>query len=190
VRKSSENLKLQAMRTFETDVLKCDKCFPIEGKRVLLGRGNLNAEIMFVGWAPYIHKEGRGQVFGSYAPSGKVFNELIKHLKIKDYWTTNLIKCSVPHVKLGNASNCLGFLKREIEIVNPKVVVLFGRDTVKNVLASDYSLNGTIITKDKRKYVCLWHPASIMRGRVSLTKFLETSKQIIRAMHGGLDAWL
>jgi len=88
----------------------CKKCFPVEKKRVLLGHGSLNAKIMCIGEAPSIDVEGPGRVFGRL--SRPIYEEFLKWIDVKeeDIWTTNVVKCTIPHEAVGNPDKCKAFL--------------------------------------------------------------------------------
>ncbi|WP_409743735.1 uracil-DNA glycosylase [Ferrovibrio sp.] len=135
--------------------------------------GSLNARILFVGEAP-----GRLGADGSLIPfhgdkSGDNFEELIAQVGLSrsDLFITNSALCNPRDDKGNNApptkteiENCSNFLKRQIDIVNPKVVVTLGTvalAAVRSIENHNLSLSSHVRTKHRwygRILIPLYHP--------------------------------
>jgi uracil-DNA glycosylase family 4 len=127
-----------------------------------------NIELMIIGIGPnetYAKKEKNRSVFGPYGNSGKKVKSLVSIIKKKrgslTCWVTNAIKCD--HNKENEKATifqCKKFLLQEIEIINPKVIVLFGA-RLSNIFLSKPLLHGGV-NKLFDKYLCIQsvHPAS------------------------------
>lgn len=94
------------------------------------GEGNWSADIMFIGEAPGFHEDRNGEPF--VGASGKFLNEMLEAIDLdrSSVYITNVVKCRPP----GNRdplpdelAACSTYIDRQIELVNPKVVVTLGR---------------------------------------------------------------
>ncbi len=120
-------------------VKSCQKCsFCHTSNHRLMGMGNLNADLMFIGDCPEKEDDESGQLITG--PAGKLLTDIIKAMKfdIGQVYVTNTIKCSTQNKQLvneeQNVHKCVPYLKREIELVNPKVIVLLGPVPLKYLL--------------------------------------------------------
>lgn len=153
----------------------CQKCPRMNGSaRVLgLGCGSINAELMFVGEAP-----GRLGADGSHLPfhgdkSGHNFESLIEQVGISRYdvFVTNSVLCN-PKDEFGNnstphpreVSNCSEFLREQIEIVNPRLVVALGNTALKGcglIENHDLTLKSSVRSSNRwfnRFLIPTYHP--------------------------------
>jgi len=134
VKKTEEELK-----KIKEEVLSCKKC-SLYKERVknrfypVVGEGNHRAKIMFVGEAPGLQEAKTGRPFCGAA--GKILNELLELVRIKreEVYIANLLKCRPP----GNRDpqpeeikDCFSYLKRQIEIIRPKIICPLGRYSMK-----------------------------------------------------------
>jgi DNA polymerase len=109
----------------------CRKCKLRHDKEPVFGRGNMeNPLIMFVGEAPGRNEEKQGKPFVGVA--GRIFGDWVKKLNLseEDYYVTNIVKCRPPSnraPKTDETNACKTWLYDEINIVNPKIIVLLGR---------------------------------------------------------------
>ncbi len=150
----------------------CDKCFDGMDKRILLGKGDINPDILFIGHAPNENYEGKGTVFGPYSPSGKIFNKILESIKVNGknnkktgftYWVTNCVNCSCPLCYEGKGlrgeiEQCKKYFEEELEILKPKILVFFGKESVEHITGTTFE--HTKIFK-WNSYVCIqsYHPA-------------------------------
>ena len=184
-----------SFRSFEWELLNCEKCFPGKEKfrdipRFIKDRAY---DVMVVGWAPSLYRTEPGDTFG--AKSKNVYANFLRNLGYirKDVYGTNLIKCTIPRFAHGHVENCIHFLWKEIKMVDPKIVALFGRNVQRSVLKSEYPLAGHIIARSGRTFISLWHPMAVVRGRVSekafLTASLKIKSELLRSK-GTLTRWM
>ncbi|MBE9508174.1 MAG: uracil-DNA glycosylase [Chloroflexi bacterium] len=113
------------------EVAQCARCLLHRGRtKTVPGEGPENAEIMFVGEAPGFHEDQQGRPFVGAA--GKFLEELLESIGLtrKDVFIANVIKCRPPGNRdpLPEEINaCRPFLDRQIELIQPKLVVTLGR---------------------------------------------------------------
>lgn len=132
------------------------------------GEGPLDAKVMFVGQAPGRNEDEQKRPF--VGMSGKLLDRLIKLAGLN---RRNVYICSVVQFfpPLNRAptydeiENCRGFLLRQIEIVNPKIIVLLGSIASKTLanIESIVGEHGRLIEKNKRRYFVTLHPAAAVR---------------------------
>ena len=147
-------------------------------KRIVFGEGNINARIFMIGEAPGGDEEKVGRPFVGKA--GKNLDEFISHVQLcrEKMYITNVVKIRPTNLspKTGRVVNrapkkdeiafFLPFLRKEIEEVNPEIIVTLGNVPLKAVL-EDQSVNigdvhGQILKTHNRILIPLYHPASII----------------------------
>ncbi len=106
-------------------------------KRVVKGEGSLSSKVMLIAQAPNRQEMVSGRIFTG--PSGEVLDKLIVSggFLRDDLYITNLLKCPLPCCRKplrAEIEACLPFLRREIEILRPRVLVPLGRYSIKEVL--------------------------------------------------------
>lgn len=167
------------------EIRKCCKCRLSETRiNALCGEGNPNARLMLVAQAPGENEDRDGKMF--IGPSGKVLDELLKEANItrKELYMTNLVKCMLPKYrkpKPDEIKSCSGYLNREIELINPDVLVPLGYYATKYIFEK-YELNlpsksgfhevfGKLFWRDNGKVFPLQHPATLLHN-ISLREVL------------------
>jgi len=162
------------------EICNCSESCKRPPKHMLLGRESLNkkkytADIMFIGIGPnpnYNEKEtppGGRKVLGVYSKAGKVayriMNSVLRKQANVTFWLTNSITCSCPDSEVPRKeqfNNCKKWLKNEIAIINPKLFILFGGKTQKNLNVYTGPLNekhGTLTSYynniNEKSYPCI-----------------------------------
>ncbi|MEB3825350.1 MAG: uracil-DNA glycosylase [Desulfurococcales archaeon] len=127
----NEENKETLIRIIEEEIRRCRKC-PLHESRTnpVPGEGSLNAEIMFVGEAPGKNEDIQGRPFVGKA--GELLNELLTLIGLKrsDVYITNVVKCRPPRnrdPRPEEVKACLPYLRRQIRIIKPKIIVCLGR---------------------------------------------------------------
>lgn len=139
--------KEELMEIVKNRVEKCTAC-PLHTSRtnVVVGEGNLDSSIMFVGEGPGEEEDKTGRPFVGRA--GQLLTKLLEEvgLKREDVYICNVVKCRPPNNRAPKKEEqmmCAHFLYAQIEIVNPKVIVALGGTAFsffleKNVSISSY----------------------------------------------------
>lgn len=161
-----EDLKLQCR--------KCTNCSLFETKiNTVFSDGNENAKILLIGEAPGENEDLQGKPFVGMA--GKIMNKYLELAEIsreKDLYITNIVKCRPPKNRKPKTSEkkaCFDFLVKQIEYINPKVIVLCGGTAletfVKGKKISD--VHGQIIKIDINgkgyNAIAIYHPSPLCR---------------------------
>ncbi len=129
----------EELRKIKDEVLVCKQCClyedRIQGKFYpVIGQGNHQAKIMFVGEAPGLQEAKTGRPFCGTA--GSILTELLESVGIKreEVYIANLLKCRPPGNRdplLDEIKVCSSFLEKQIEIIQPKVICPLGRYSMK-----------------------------------------------------------
>ncbi len=150
-------------------IKKCKRC-PLWKTRnnVVPGEGSVNDKIMFLGQAPGAEEDKTGKPFIGRA--GRFLNQLLETAKIKRerIFITSPIKCFPPKNRKPTKKEieaCLPYLKKQIEIINPKTFILFG-GVAFSIFFPKLKLKdfrGKWIKKENKKYFITYHPAAGLR---------------------------
>lgn len=154
----------------ENSIKDCNKCKLCNGrKNIVFGIGNREADLMLIGEGPGADEDAQGIPFVGKA--GQLMNRAFEGLGIEreDVYIANIVKCRPPNNRdpeADEATVCLNYLRNQVILVKPKVVVLLGRIALKNILGDDYGITasrGKIIEKKGIIYIPTWHPAALLR---------------------------
>jgi len=174
-------------------VAKCQRCPLFETKtKDVLGVGSDTAEVLFIGEAPGKNEDLEGEPFVGAA--GKFLNELLATIGLerKDIYIANVLKHRPPSNRdplPSEAEACWPFLKRQIELINPKLVVFLGRHAM-NRFFPDFKISeahGNAFRKEmwgrKQVFLALYHPAAALYNggmRETLTKDFAKIPKILK----------
>lgn len=165
----------------------CNKCNLCKNRtNVVFGDGNENAEIMFIGEGPGADEDKEGIPFVGKA--GKLMDQAFIGLGISrdKIYIANIVKCRPPNNRTPlkeEAIACLDYLRNQVMIVKPKIIVLLGSTALKNILGDEYGITasrGKWIEKKGIKYMPTFHPAALLRDenkKIDFWKDLELVKK-------------
>lgn len=155
---------------FSEQMTDCQKCRLCEHRNhIVPGEGNPNARLMFIGEGPGQEEDRLGRPF--VGRSGDLLTRMIHAIGMErsDVYICNVVKCRPPqnrNPEPDEAEACLGYLRQQVALVRPKVVVLLGK------IACRYTLREEIfITRDhgrwfERKgtwFMPTFHPSALLR---------------------------
>jgi DNA polymerase len=150
----------------------CSRCklHTLGRKQVVFGVGNPDADLMFVGEAPGADEDLQGIPFVGRA--GQLLTKMIEaiNLRREQVYIANVIKCRPPgnrNPEPDEIEQCEPFLFRQIEAVQPKVIVALGSFAAKTLLRSDESisrLRGRIYDFHGAKLIPTFHPSFLLRS--------------------------
>ena len=112
-------------------------------KQIVFGVGNPRAELMFIGEGPGADEDQQGEPFVGRA--GQLLNKMIEAMGLKrsDVYIANVVKCRPPGNRTperDECETCMPFLMRQVETINPKVIVALGAVAAKNLLQMNASM--------------------------------------------------
>jgi DNA polymerase len=185
------------------EVSACVRC-PLHETRnkAVPGEGPANAQIMFIGEGPGFHEDQSGRPFVGAA--GNFLNELLASIGLKreDVFICNVVKCRPPGNRDPEPKEieaCQSYLDRQIEVINPKLIVTLGRFSMARWLpdARISHVHGKPRHIGQRLIVPMYHPAAALhqpslRQEViddfkKLPQFLEQAGQHWQADDSGGD---
>jgi DNA polymerase len=151
------------------EVRACTQCDLHKGrKNSVPGEGPSKAEIMFIGEGPGFHEDQQGRPFVGAA--GKFLEDLLASINLsrEQVWITNVVKCRPPgnrDPKPEEIEACTGlYLERQIEMVNPKVIITLGRFSMARYFpgAKITAVHGQPKRVGGRLVVPMFHPAAAL----------------------------
>jgi DNA polymerase len=161
--KSSEELKRVAEEA--ADCARCNLHY--SRKHAVPGEGPANAEIMLIGEGPGFFENEMGRPFVGAA--GKFLEELLAKIGMKreDVFITNIVKCRPPgnrDPEPAEIAACNDYLERQIQAINPKVIVTLGRYSMGRFLpnAKISDVHGQGMNIKGRLVVAMYHPAAAL----------------------------
>lgn len=170
-------------------VKRCEKCGLCKGRtNTVFGVGNENADIMFIGEGPGADEDREGVPFVGKA--GKLMDQAFIGLGInrEDVYIANIVKCRPPqnrNPEKEEADACLDYLRKQVMLIKPKIIVLLGSVALKNILGEDYGITssrGKWIDKKGIKYMPTFHPAALLRDESKKIDFWNDLKLVIDEM--------
>lgn len=169
------------------EVEKCTKCKLCKNRtKTVFGVGNPNADVMFIGEGPGADEDKAGEPFVGKA--GKLMNQAFLGLGIsrEKIYIANIVKCRPPNNRnpeKEEATSCLDYLRNQVIVIKPKIIVLLGSVALKNILGEQYGITasrGKWIEKKEIKYMPTFHPAVLLRDeskKIDFWRDLELVKQ-------------
>ena len=171
----------------------CIQCRLSETRtKVVFGSGSPDADVMFVGEAPGKNEDLQGIPFVGAA--GQLLDRLLAEAGIPrdDTYIANVLKCRPPgnrDPRSDEIDACKGYLRRQIELIEPRVVMTLGNFATKLLLRTD-----TGITRVRGKRYDWWrnivlvptfHPAAALRGGDRVTDMMRQDFGLMREVLDG-----
>ncbi|MEI7457476.1 MAG: uracil-DNA glycosylase [Nitrosomonadales bacterium] len=138
--------------------------------QTVFGTGDIHARWLFVGEAPGAEEDERGEPF--VGASGRLLDNMLMAIGLKrsEVYIANVIKCRPvddrhPHV--GEIAACLPYLKRQIGLLQPAVIVALGKTAASALLETDAtiaSMRGSVHDYKGIPLVVTYHPAYLLRS--------------------------
>ncbi len=153
-------------------VQKCNKCKLSETRNnVVFGDGNPNAEIFIIGEGPGYYEDKVGKAF--VGKSGELLDKILEACgfsREKHVFIGNIVKCRPPENRNPlpeERDACLPYLYKQIELVNPKIIILLGATALKGLIDPDLRITkvrGNWIDWKGRLVMPTFHPAALLRN--------------------------
>lgn len=173
----------------ENSINNCNKC-KLCSKRnnIVFGVGNKEAKIMFIGEGPGADEDRQGIPFVGKA--GQLMNKAFGALGLnrEEVYIANIVKCRPPNNRVpedDEVQACMNYLRNQVLLVKPKIIVLLGSTALKNIIGKEYSITsarGKWIEKKGINYMPTWHPAALLRDENKKIEFWKDLKLVKKAM--------
>lgn len=163
----------------------CGRCSLSETRtNCVFGVGNENADLMFVGEAPGEQEDLSGTPFVGRA--GQLLDKFLYAVDIKreDVYIANILKCRPPKNRdplPEEEDACIGYLREQVALINPKVIVCLGRISAMRLIKPDFKItreHGTWFKKGNYLMTAVYHPAALLRDPRKKEDMLEDMKKI------------
>jgi len=157
--------------TLRDAVAACTRCKLHESRtQTVFGVGNPNEDWMIIGEAPGAEEDRRGEPFVGRA--GKLLDEMLQAAGQgrESVFIANILKCRPPNNRdpePAESAECRRYLERQIELVQPKIILAVGRIAAHLLLETDTPvgrLRGTTHYLDKTPLIVTYHPAYLLRS--------------------------
>ena len=178
----------------EKSILECKKCRLCTNRtNIVFGQGNKKARLMFIGEGPGADEDKQGIPFVGKA--GQLMNNAFQALEInrEDVYIANIVKCRPPSNRVpedDEAQTCLNYLRNQVILIKPKIIVLLGSTALKNILGKEYGITavrGNWMEKNGIKYMPTWHPAALLRDENKKIEFWQDLKEAKKYIDNNID---
>lgn len=165
-------------------VAQCTACaLHKSSTQTVFGMGNQNANVLFIGEAPGEDEDKQGEPFVGRA--GQMLNKMLFTIQLQreDIYIANILKCRPPDNRNPIAEEklcCTPFLKRQIALIQPKVIIALGRVAATFLLNNDDAM-GILRDKSRKqpltyadiRVLATYHPAYLLRSNLQKRKTWE-----------------
>ena len=167
---------------------KCEECHACELSKTrtncVFGTGDERAELMFVGEAPGEQEDLSGVPFVGRA--GQLLDKFLYAVDIprEKVYIANILKCRPPKNRdplPAEEEACIEFLREQVRIIRPKVIVCLGRIAAMKLIKPDYKItqeHGEWVKKGDFLMTAVYHPAALLRDPRKKEDMLADMKKI------------
>lgn len=182
---------MQALETLYEKCANCHGCALGDTRtNCVFGVGNPNADLMFVGEAPGEQEDLSGTPFVGRA--GQLLDKFLYAVDIprEDVYIANILKCRPPKNRdplPEEEDACIDFLREQVRIIKPKVIVCLGRISAMRLIKPDFKItreHGQWFEKGQFLMTAVYHPAALLRDPRKKEDMLVDMK----AIKGKLDS--
>lgn len=136
---------------------------------VVFGVGNKAAKIMFIGEGPGEQEDLKGEPF--VGPAGMLLDDMLSIIDLdrSKCYIANIVKCRPPRNRdpyEDEQAACIGFLRRQVALIRPRIIVCLGRIAAKRILYPDYKItteHGSWIQRNGTWMTAIYHPSALLR---------------------------
>lgn len=188
-KETMKNQKSETLENIRADIGECTRCKLHKGRtHIVFGEGNPKAKLMFIGEGPGHDEDVTGRPFVGKA--GQLLKKIIEamHFKRSDVYIGNIVKCRPPNNRApepDEVARCEGFLYRQIQVIQPKVIVCLGSVAFQNLLKTDRkisTLRGQWQQWQGIKLMPTYHPAYLLRNPAAKKEVWEDMRKVMQIL--------
>jgi len=189
---STPSFKAKTLEELRAEIGDCRLCKLCSGRtHLVFGVGHPSARLMFVGEGPGRDEDLQGEPFVGRA--GQLLTDIITKgigLKREDVYIANVVKCRPPenrNPEPDEVAACEPFLKKQIDLVRPEIIVALGKFAVQTLLQSKApisKLRGNWHRYHGIKLMPTFHPAYLLRNPADKKLVWEDIKKVIKELRG------
>ena len=161
------------LEALKQEVISCSKCALHQARNhAVFGNGNPDAEIMLIAEAPGYYEDRSGIVF--QGKSGELLDKILAASgfnRNEQIYISNIVKCRPPNNREPNHAEraaCLPYLYTQIEIIDPKIVILLGATALRGLIdpnAKITRMRGEWLDWKNRWVMPTYHPSALLRNQ-------------------------
>ena len=161
---------MRSWQELEEKCMDCRGCTLCETRHnVVFGVGNRNADLMLVGEGPGEQEDLKGEPF--VGPAGQLLDDMLSIIDIdrSKCYIANIVKCRPPRNRdplEQEQEACMDYLRNQIALVQPKVIVCLGRIAAMRLIDSNYRItraHGQWVQRGDFSLTAIYHPSALLR---------------------------
>jgi uracil-DNA glycosylase family 4 len=183
----SANEKERALEALREEIGDCQRCMLSKGrKNIVFGEGSCEAALMFIGEGPGEDEDIQARPFVGKA--GQTLRSLIGKMGMKEseVYIANVVKCRPPSNRTPlpeEITTCIPFLRKQIEIIAPRVIMLLGNVALQGVMSNPHlritAMRGTFIDYEGIRAMPTFHPSYLLRNPKDKWLVWEDAQKVI-----------
>ena len=176
-----------AFEQLRTTANVCTRCNLSQSRtQVVFGEGNIHAGLMLIGEGPGYYEDELGRPF--VGPSGELLDKILGacgFVRWEHVYIANIVKCRPPQNREPlpeERQACLPYLKEQIRLIDPKIIVLLGATALKGLVSAELRISeirGTWMEWETRQVMPTYHPAALLRNPGLKKDAWEDFKQVV-----------
>lgn len=183
----SNSSKAEQLEALRNEIGDCQRCPLHKGRtNLVFGEGNPDAQLMFVGEGPGRDEDAQGRPFVGRA--GKLLTKIIEAMGFQreDVYIANIVKSRPPNNRAPEPEEvaaCKPFLLRQIDIIQPKVIVCLGATAYQNLMESKVAISkmrGKFHEWHNTQVMPTYHPAFLLRNPNMKRPVWEDMQKVIK----------
>ena len=162
---------MQTWEQLEQSCLSCTGCGLCETRHnVVFGVGKRDTDVLFVGEGPGEQEDLQGEPF--VGPAGKLLDDMLSILDLdrkENCYIANIVKCRPPRNRdplETEQEACIGFLRNQVALIQPKIIVCLGRIAAKKLIDPDFRItrqHGQWFRRGEFWMMATFHPSALLR---------------------------
>ena len=162
---------MQTWEQLEQSCLSCTGCGLCETRHnVVFGVGKRDTDVLFVGEGPGEQEDLQGEPF--VGPAGKLLDDMLSILDLdrkENCYIANIVKCRPPRNRdplETEQEACIGFLRNQVALIQPKIIVCLGRIAAKKLIDPDFRItrqHGQWFRRGDFWMMATFHPSALLR---------------------------
>ena len=174
----------------EASCMNCTQCGLCRTRtNVVFGVGSRDTQIMFIGEGPGEQEDLQGIPF--VGPAGKLLDDMLSIIDLnrQNCYIANIVKCRPPRNRDPQEDEqlaCIGYLRNQVALIQPKIIVCLGRIAAKRIIDPDYRItreHGSWIFRNGIWMTAIYHPSALLRD---VTKRPETFEDLLSIRELGI----
>ena len=150
--------------------MECTRCALCDTRhKVVFGVGKQTADVLFIGEGPGEQEDLQGEPFVGAA--GKLLDDMLSIIDLDrtNCYIANIVKCRPPHNRdplETEQDACIGYLRNQVALIRPRIIVCLGRIAAKRVIREDYRItreHGVWTEKNGVWMTAIYHPSALLR---------------------------